>query len=70
MGLKKTLKKYGIESILINNHGVRSVDVSAIKCDYYELLAGNKKYQHSFHNAYMTDYSWAEETLATLWDYS
>jgi PAS domain S-box-containing protein len=70
MSLKNTLEKYGIGHILLNNHGVRSVDVSAIKCDYYELLAGNEKYKNTFHNSYMTNYSWAEETLATLWDYS
>jgi hypothetical protein len=70
MGLKNTLTRYGIEYILINNHGTRSLDKSAIKCDYYELLSGNEKYKEAFHNAYMTDYSWAEETLATLWDYS
>jgi two-component SAPR family response regulator len=70
MGLKNTLVKYGIEHILINNNGVRSINTSALVCDYYELLAGNKKYRDSFHNAYMSDYSWAEETLATLWDYS
>jgi PAS domain S-box-containing protein len=70
MGLKNTLTKYGIENILINNHGIRSIDVSAIVCDYYELLKGNSDYQNSFHNLYMSDYSWAEETLATLWDYS
>jgi two-component SAPR family response regulator len=70
MGLKNTLTKYGIEHILINNHGIRSIDVSAIECDYYELLKGNSEYKNSFHNLYMSDYSWAEETLATLWDYS
>jgi hypothetical protein len=70
MTLKNTLTRYGIEHILINNHGTRSINTAAIKCDYYELLSGNKKYQESFHNSYMTDYSWAEETLATLWDYS
>jgi hypothetical protein len=70
MGLKNTLQKYGIEHILINNHGMRSIHVSAITCDYYELLAGNEAYQNAFHNCYMTDYSWAENTLATLWDYS
>jgi PAS domain S-box-containing protein len=70
MNLKNTLARYGIEHIIINNHGVRSIDVSAITCDYYELLAGNKAYINSFHNAYMSDYSWAEDTLATLWDYS
>jgi hypothetical protein len=70
MNLKNTLTKYNIEHIVINHHGVRNIDVTAITCDYYELLAGNKHYQKMFHNQYMTDYSWAEETLATLWDYS
>jgi PAS domain S-box-containing protein len=67
MGLKNTLDKHGIGHILLNDHGVRSINVSALKCDYYELLAGNPKYQNAFHNSYMTNYSWAEETLATLW---
>jgi hypothetical protein len=67
MRLKNTLTKYGIEHILINNHGIRSINVSAITCDYYELLAGNEKYIKHFHNSYMSDYSWAEETLAALW---
>jgi hypothetical protein len=67
MGLKKTLESYGIDHILISQKGVRSVDVTAFECDYYELLAGNEKYQRAFHNAYMSDYSWSEETLASLW---
>jgi PAS domain S-box-containing protein len=70
MTLKNTLKKYGIEHILINNKGVRSINVSDITCDYYELISGNEKYKSAFHNSYMTDYSWGEDTLATLWDYS
>jgi hypothetical protein len=70
MKLKNTLTKYGIEHILINNHGVRSINVSALTCDYYELLAGNEQYKQHFHNSYMSDYGWSEETLATLWDYS
>jgi hypothetical protein len=70
MTLKNTLAKYGIEHILINNRGVRSVNVSAITCDYYEMISGNEKYKSAFHNSYMMDYSWAEDTLATLWDYS
>jgi hypothetical protein len=70
MNLKNTLSKYGIEHILINNHGVRSIDVTAVTCDYYEMLGGNEKYQKTFHNIYMSDYSWAEDTLATLWEYS
>jgi hypothetical protein len=68
--LKTTLTKCGIEHLIINNHGVRSIDVTALTCDYYELLAGNQKYREVFHNVYMPDYSWAEDTLASLWDYS
>jgi hypothetical protein len=70
MNLKNTLKKYGIDHILVNNHGIRSIDVNALTCDYYEMLNGNQKYQQMFHNVYMEDYSWAEDTLATLWQYS
>jgi DNA-binding SARP family transcriptional activator len=70
MHLKKTLESYEIDHILITNHGVRSINVSALTCDYYELLAGNEQYRKAFHNSYMTDYSWGEETLASLWDYS
>jgi hypothetical protein len=70
MNLKNTLSSYGIEHILINNHGVRSIDVTALTCDYYEMLGGNEQYRKTFHNIYMEDYSWAEDTLATLWEYS
>jgi PAS domain S-box-containing protein len=70
MKLKNTLTKYGIEHILINNHGIRSIDVSAVTCDCYEMLAGNEKYSKVFSNSYMTDYSWSEETLARLYNYT
>jgi hypothetical protein len=70
MGLKRTLEKYSIEDIIINHNGVRSIDTSLLTCDYYELLDGNPKYKQAFHNSYMTDYSWSEDTLATLWDYT
>jgi PAS domain S-box-containing protein len=70
MGLKNTLDRYGIGHILVNHHGVRSIDTTTLTCDYYEMLAGNDHFRNAFHNTYMTNYSWAEETLASLWDYS
>jgi PAS domain S-box-containing protein len=70
MGLKRTLQQYDIGHILINHNGIRSVDVQAFTCDYYEMLAGNEQYTKTFHNSYMEDYSWSERTLGTLWDYS
>jgi PAS domain S-box-containing protein len=68
--LKNTLHSYGIEHIIINNHGIRSIDVSAITCDCYEMLAGNEAYSKNFCNSYMIDYSWGEATLAKLWNYT
>ncbi len=35
-------------------------------CDYYEYLEGNKQARIRFHNEYMSQYSWGEETLASL----
>jgi hypothetical protein len=34
------------------------------------MLAGNRKFINAFHNAYMTDYSWGEETLSMLWNFA
>ena len=66
MGLKNTLERYGIGHILVNDRGVRHVDVAAVMCDYYEALSGNVKYKNLFSGVYMQNYSWAEETLALL----
>jgi hypothetical protein len=34
------------------------------------MLAGNEKYRKIFSNSYMEDYSWGEEMLAKLWNYT
>ena len=70
MGLKNTLEKFGAKNVIINDRGTRSINKNALQCDYYELIAGSETAKARFHNTYMTDYSWAEETLASLWDYS
>lgn len=66
MGLKNTLEQYGIQDVIINRNGVRCMDVNSVICDYYEMLKGNEKYKSLFHGTYMSEYSWAEETLALL----
>ena len=70
LGLKLTLEKYGLGDLVINRHGVRSINRSALRCDYFDLLAGDPKAAKDFHNQYMSEYSWSEPTLAALWDYS
>ena len=68
MNLKRTLESYGITDLLIARNGSRCIDVNKVLCDYYEFLAGNEEFARSFHNAYMTGYSWSEMTLGVLWD--
>ena len=70
MTLKNTLAKHGVEDMIVNVNGTRSINKAALRCDYYELLSGNEQARAAFHNNYMSGYSWAENTLASLWDYS
>ena len=66
MNLNRTLEQYGIGDIIINSHGTRSLDIAKVECDYFGLLKGDAKYRSKFSDAYMSNYSWAEETLASL----
>ena len=66
MYLNRTLQKYGLSDLIINNHGSRSLNTSMVECDYYELLNGNPKYKEAFMDSYLTSYPWAQETLESL----
>jgi len=66
MKLNQDLEKYGVEYILNNKHGIRSIDTSKVISDYYELLKNNEIYVKQFNDQYMIDYSWAENTLSSL----
>ena len=70
MNLKKSLDAYGLADMIISSRSFRSLDVSKVTCDYYEMVSGNEQFAKSFHNAYMEQYSWAESSLSKLWDYS
>lgn len=65
--LKTTLQKYGMEDILIksfqNSYGIRA---DKVLCDYYLYLQGDPGALRNFNGEYMTQYSWAEATLASL----
>jgi two-component SAPR family response regulator len=64
--LHNQLKEQGIDYILLRHNRGRSLDISKVTCDYYEYLDGSEEPKHEFYGEYMTNYSWAEETLATL----
>jgi two-component SAPR family response regulator len=64
--LHNQLEEQGIDDIIIRHNRGRSLDIGKVTCDYYEYLDGNEERKHEFHGEYMSNYSWAEETLATL----
>ena len=63
LDLKNTLKSVGAESVLCHETPCYRVDTGLIKCDYISYLETGKP---EFRGEYMAQYSWAEETCATL----
>ena len=63
MDLKNTLKTVGAESVLRHETPCYRVDTGMIQCDYFSYLETGKP---TFRGEYMTQYSWAEETCATM----
>jgi two-component SAPR family response regulator len=64
--LHKQLDEHNIGDIILRHNRGRSLDVSKVSCDYYQYLDGSEERKNEFHGEYMTNYSWAEDTLATL----
>ncbi len=65
--LKKTLQKYGYEGVLVhsfqNTYGIKT---DKLACDYYQFLKGDPGAIRTFTGEYMSQFSWAEVTLASL----
>ena len=60
--MKKSLRLYGIEDILIKSWNHLAIDVSKIRCDAYDFEKGDISAINSFHGEYLSNYSWAEFT--------
>lgn len=60
--MKKTLREYGIENILIKSWGQLSADITKFRCDAYDFEKWDAAAVNSFHGEYMVNYSWAEFT--------
>ena len=63
LDLKNTLKAIRAEDVLKHDTPYYRIDTNLIRCDYLDFLENGKP---EFHGEYMTQYSWAEETCATL----
>lgn len=64
--LMKTLKEYGISTILQVSHSSLAIVPEAFDCDYYMMLSGDSVVFNSFTGEFMASYLWAEETRALL----
>ena len=61
--LKKALSQVGAEKVFCQDGYNYRVDTTRINCDYHKFLkTGNPQ----FRGEYMTQYSWAEDTLSLL----
>ena len=61
--LINTFEQLGLSDLLVRSGGNMGVNVEKIDCDYYDYLDGHKAL---FHGEYMSQYSFAEETLGWL----
>ena len=64
--LNKTMGLYKCRDILLRRYGAVGIDTGKIDCDFYEYINGNPAAVNAFMGEYMTQYSWAESTLASL----
>ena len=64
--IRQTFEKIGFTDVLVHGRGTYAVNTKLVQCDYYDLLKGEPKAMHAFKGEYMTQYSWAEQTLAEL----
>lgn len=65
--LRRILAQYGLEDLLESTpKGYRRIRTEMIDCDLYHFLEGEEAYLNRFRGAYMSDYSWAEQTLIML----
>lgn len=64
--MNKTLAHHSCRDIILKRYGAIGIDRTKIYCDYYEYLAGNPAIINAFRGEYMTQYGWAEDTLASL----
>ena len=61
--LKKALAQAGAEKVFCQDGYNYRIDTTRINCDYHRFLKTGKP---QFYGEYMTQYSWAEDTLSLL----
>lgn len=66
---EKDLEEAGYTGIIRKEWNSLRVDADKLDCDYYRLMEGDFSCLSSYHNEYMKEYSWAEETNGEILNY-
>lgn len=64
--MENALRSVGIEEMLIKKYNYYAVNEKYFRCDLYDYLDGKTGAENLFRGEYMSQYSWAEMTLAKL----
>lgn len=62
----RNLREAGIEDCVIRKWNYLALDPAKIDCDYYHFLKGDVAAINTYMGEYMSNYSWAEFTTASL----
>lgn len=64
--LTHVFREKGCEDVILRRRGVIGVETLKISCDYYDFLAGEREAARLAGGEYMSNYSWAEVTHASI----
>ncbi len=64
--LRRTLKDYDAEEVLVTSRDSFAVNTAVLDCDYYRYLTGDRSAQQQYMGMFMQQYPWAEELNAML----
>lgn len=64
--IRTVLAQIGQEHVLFHEKNSYGIDMAKVKCDYFDYLRGDPQAKRAFQQEYMSQYSWADATLASL----
>ena len=64
--LRAVLKEYDLEEVMMKKKGMIRIVPEMVDCDYYRWMDGDPVAINAFGGEYMSQYSWAEATLAGI----
>lgn len=64
--LRTVLRGIGADGVFLKGFDSYALDTSGLQCDYYDWEKNEPYAVRAFHGEYMSQYSWAEKTLAGI----